>query len=138
MAEKFLLEIVTPMSVLLSEEVELVTAPGSDGVFGVLRDHTLMVTPVDPGEVSFVKSGGQAERMAIGSGYVEVLGDKTTLLVDSAVHATDINLSEATAQLSEAEEALASADKEAKAEYKKLADAAAYAKAKVDVAGKSA
>ncbi|MBI5892343.1 MAG: F0F1 ATP synthase subunit epsilon, partial [Deltaproteobacteria bacterium] len=40
MSDTFLLEIVTPYKLILSEDVEHMTAPGVEGEFGVLKGHT--------------------------------------------------------------------------------------------------
>ena len=44
MAEKLKLEMVTPYKRVLSEEVDEVTAPGTIGEFGVLPEHTSLLT----------------------------------------------------------------------------------------------
>jgi F-type H+-transporting ATPase subunit epsilon len=131
MADKFTLEIVTPARVVLSEEVDTVPAPGSDGEFGVLREHTLLITPLKPGEICYVTDKGQ-ESLAVGSGYAEVWPDKTVILVDSAFSADEINADEAASELRLAEEALSGVS-EADEARKKLEAAVALAKAKLSV-----
>ena len=46
---KLFLEIVTPERVLVSQEVDMVVAPGSDGEFGVLPGHVLFLSGIVPG-----------------------------------------------------------------------------------------
>ncbi len=134
MAEKFLLEIVTPTRMVLSQEVDTVTAPGADGEFGVLREHTLFITPLKAGEFSYESDKG-GERLAIGKGYAEVLPDKTTILVDSAFYPDDIDASIAADELSKAEEELGAAEKDSP-EFERLTDECELARAKVSVAEK--
>ena len=64
MAEKLRLEMVTPYKRVLSEEVDEVTAPGSVGEFGVLPDHTSLLTTLKVGELSY-KQGGEGFRVAV-------------------------------------------------------------------------
>ena len=53
MAEgKLLLEIVTPQGLVFSEEVDEVTATGSEGEFGVLPGHVPFVTTLKIGMLS--------------------------------------------------------------------------------------
>ncbi|MBI5343734.1 MAG: ATP synthase F1 subunit epsilon [Deltaproteobacteria bacterium] len=105
MAERFLLEIVTIYRKLLSEDVEEVYAPGALGVFGVLAGHTPLLTLLNAGVVTY-KRGSEAGVIAIGRGYADVSHTKTTLLVESAEFAGEIDLDAAKFALSESEEAL--------------------------------
>ena len=50
MANKILLEVVTPSKLLVSEEVELATAPGADGVFGAMANHAPLLATLKIGE----------------------------------------------------------------------------------------
>jgi F-type H+-transporting ATPase subunit epsilon len=105
MADSFLLEIVTPTRKLLSREVDEVTAPGELGEFGVLAGHTPYLTLLRPGAVSY-KAGGQTERIAVGVGYAEVSYERTTILVDHAESAGEVDLHAAKEALANAEEEL--------------------------------
>jgi F-type H+-transporting ATPase subunit epsilon len=105
MAEKLRLEMVTPYKLVLSEEVDEVTAPGAIGEFGVLPGHTPLLTTLKIGEFSYRK-GGEAFHVAVNWGYVEVEDDKVTVLVETAEPADQIDLERAKAALGRAEEAL--------------------------------
>jgi len=109
MADNFLLEIVTPYRKLLSKEVDELTAPGAEGEFGVLSGHTPFLTVLKAGELSF-KKGGEHGYIAVSKGYAEVLPDKTTILVDSAEFAEEINLEAAKELLAKSEDALKNLD----------------------------
>jgi len=105
MAEKLTLEMVTPYKMVLSEEVDEVTAPGTIGEFGVLPGHTPMLTTLKIGELSYRKAG-EVFHVAVNWGYVEVEEDKVTVLVETAEPADQIDLERAKAALGRAEEAL--------------------------------
>ncbi|MEE8574425.1 MAG: ATP synthase F1 subunit epsilon [Thermodesulfobacteriota bacterium] len=106
MADNFLLEITTPVCLVLSDEVEMVTAPGTEGEFGVLAGHTDFLTTLSAGVLRYKKDGKDVF-MAVSRGYAEVAPDKTTILVASAQLSADINVEEARQMLKEAEDAIA-------------------------------
>ncbi len=49
MADKVQFELVSPEKLLLSEAVDMVVVPGSEGNFGVLAGHSLLISTVRPG-----------------------------------------------------------------------------------------
>lgn len=105
MADKLRLELVTPYKRVLSEEVDEVTAPGAIGEFGVLPDHTPLLTTLKVGELSY-KKGNQTFHVAVNWGYVEVEDNVVTVLVETAEPADQIDLARAKAAMGRAEQAL--------------------------------
>ena len=134
MAEKIKLELVTPYKRVLSEEVDEVTAPGTIGEFGVLPDHTSLLTTMKVGELSY-KQDGQTFYVAVNWGYVEVEDNVMTVLVETAEPADQIDVERAKAALGRAEEALKKLSSEDK-EFKIMAAALERALIRVQVAGK--
>ncbi len=88
------LEIVTPERVQVSQEVDMVVAPGTEGEFGVLPGHVLFLSGIVPGELRYT-SGSQRESMAVTTGFAEVSNDKVSVLVDAAEKAGDIDVDRA-------------------------------------------
>ncbi len=78
------LDIVTPEKKILSETVDSVVLPGTEGEFGVLPMHVPLVTALQPGELVYSKDG-KSEHFAIGTGFVEVTGTSVAVLTDMAV-----------------------------------------------------
>ncbi|SFM98969.1 F0F1 ATP synthase subunit epsilon [Thermodesulforhabdus norvegica] len=105
MAEKILLEIVTPERKVVSEMVDIVVAPGEMGEFGVLANHIPFLTKLKIGELRF-KVDGRERYVAIMGGYAEVLPDKVTVLASAAEEATDIDVIRARAAKERAERRL--------------------------------
>jgi len=106
MAEKTLqLDVVTPEKTVVSEEVDIVMAPGYYGEFGALRNHIPFLAQLQPGEVKYRK-GGQLEFLAVGGGYAEVLPTQVTILATTAERAQDIDLERAQAAKERAEQRL--------------------------------
>ena len=105
MADTIQLDIVTPERVLFSEPVELVTAPGTLGEFGVLPGHAAFATTLETGEVS-IKKENQVYFGAISGGFAEVGGGKITILADAAEMAHEVDVERAEAAKARAEETL--------------------------------
>ena len=57
MANTLKLEIVTPEASIYSEDVEMVTLPGSEGEMGVYPMHVPLMTQVNAGELVVRKNG---------------------------------------------------------------------------------
>ena len=134
MAEKLKLEMVTPYKRVLSEEVDEVTAPGAVGEFGVLPDHTSLLTTLKVGELTY-KKDGETFHVAVNWGYVEVEDNVMTVLVETAEPADQIDVERAKAALSRAEEALKKLTSEDK-EFKIMECALERAMIRVQVASK--
>jgi len=100
------LEVVTPEKVMVSQEVEIVVAPGSLGEFGVLEGHVPFLTGIMPGEVKYT-SAGQTEHLAVTSGFAEVSDNKVSVLVDAAEKARDIDMERARKAMERAQQRLA-------------------------------
>ena len=68
------LEVVTPEEKVYSEDVEMVTLPGSEGELGVYPKHVPLLTTLKPSELRILKNGRETS-MAVGEGFVEIRGD---------------------------------------------------------------
>jgi F-type H+-transporting ATPase subunit epsilon len=84
------LEIVTPEGKAYSEDVDMVTLPGSEGEMGVYPQHVPLMTQIAAGELG-VRKGGQDFSLAVGEGFAEITGDHVTILTDMAIKADDID-----------------------------------------------
>ena len=135
MAEKLQLELVTPYRKVLSEEVDEISAPGAIGEFGLLPGHTPMLTTLKIGELSY-KQGSENFHVAVNWGYVEVEGDKVTVLVETAEPADEIDLERAKEALGRAEEALKKLAPEEK-DFKIMEAALERAMIRIQVAGRN-
>ncbi|MCF6248563.1 MAG: F0F1 ATP synthase subunit epsilon [Desulfobacula sp.] len=107
MAEKLFLEVVTPQKAIVSEEVEIVVAPGSEGEFGALKGHTTFLTSLKVGSLRYIDAGGKERYIFINGGFAEVLPDKVTILAESAEYRKDIDVERATKAKVRAEKRLA-------------------------------
>ncbi len=94
MAEKVLLKLVTPSRLLLEQEVDEVTVPGTLGELGVLPNHITFLTTLDIGEMGY-KAGADRVRLALSGGYTEVLNNEMTVLANTAEYADEIDVERA-------------------------------------------
>jgi F-type H+-transporting ATPase subunit epsilon len=78
------LEILTPEQKIFSGEVYGVQLPGIAGLFEVLDKHASMVSALKEGRLKILKDKTQTTGYNIKSGFVEVLNNKTTVLVEGA------------------------------------------------------
>ena len=105
------LEIVTAERVVYSEDVELIVAPGKLGELGILPSHAPLLTVLTPGEIRVVKDNVESN-LVVSGGFLEVLGDKVTVLADTAEQADEIDIERAEQALRRAEERVAAAPAE--------------------------
>ena len=99
------LEIVTPEATAYSEDVEMVTLPGSEGELGVYPNHVPLLTTLNPGELRVLK-GGKETFLAIGEGFVEITGSSVSVLTDMALKPAAIDESAAEAAVARAQAAM--------------------------------
>ncbi len=78
------LEILTPEKKLYSGEVYGVQLPGISGLFEVLNQHAPLVSALKNGNLKILKDKNNSENYTIQSGFVEVLNNKVTVLVEGA------------------------------------------------------
>ncbi len=80
------LEILTPERKLYSGDVYGVQLPGTDGLFEVLEKHAPLVAALKAGNLKILKDklSGNTSNFSIKSGFVEVLNNKVTVLVEGA------------------------------------------------------
>ncbi len=78
------LEILTPEKKLYSGDVYGVQLPGIDGLFEVLDRHAPLVSALGKGTIKVLQDKSHFERFSIEGGFVEVLDNKATVLVEGA------------------------------------------------------
>ena len=92
MAKLMNIDIVTPEKRIFEGKIKELTAPGTDGEFGVLPEHAAFATALEPGVVTIVKENGEKDMLAVSGGYIEVTREKIVLLVESAERAGEVDL----------------------------------------------
>ena len=85
MAERLLFELVTPERLLVSQMVEMVVVPGSEGNFGALPGHAPLISTIRPGTVDIYEGRIVVERIFVVGGIAEVTPERCTVLADEAM-----------------------------------------------------
>ncbi|MDP3285299.1 MAG: F0F1 ATP synthase subunit epsilon [Desulfobacterales bacterium] len=114
MAGNIKLEVVTPEKSVVSEEAQIVMAPGALGEFGVLIGHTPFFTTLKVGIIRYRNIKGEERFVFVNGGFAEVLPDRVTVLAESAERRRDIDVERAKSALKRAQDRLAkeTADKD--------------------------
>jgi F-type H+-transporting ATPase subunit epsilon len=128
--------IVTPERQLLREKVVEVTLPGADGQLGVLPGHAPLITELGIGELTYRGQGGSEGTLAIISGFSEVLGDRVTVLAETAERPEEIDLRRAEEAKKRAEERLAAAASDPEIDWARAAIALQRSLIRIQVARK--
>jgi F-type H+-transporting ATPase subunit epsilon len=90
MSSTLRLEIITPVAIVFSEDVEMVTLPGVEGEIGILPQHVPLMTHMVPGEM-VVRKDGHDRFLAVGEGFIEITGSRVAILTDLAIAAENID-----------------------------------------------
>jgi len=85
MADRVEFELVTPERLLLSDMVDMVVVPGTEGNFGVLPGHTPLISTVRPGMIEIYQGQTVTRRVFVVSGIAEVTPERCTVLADEAI-----------------------------------------------------
>jgi F-type H+-transporting ATPase subunit epsilon len=113
MADKIHFDLVSPEQMLLSEDVDMVTLPGTDGYFGVLAGHAPVISSLKPGVLE-VKGGETPDmRIFIRGGFAEVDAKKVVVLAEEAIPLADFDVAALDARIKDTEEDLSLAKDDA-------------------------
>lgn len=100
----FHLSIVTPEETVFDETVTSIVVPGAKGYLGVMAHHAPLISPLVPGKLTIILPNNTEILMAISGGFLEVAGNKATILADSAEMADEIDKKRATEALERAKQ----------------------------------
>lgn len=104
MSDTFIFELVSPEKLLISEPVESVVVPGSEGDFQVLASHAPVLATLRPGLLDVVLPGGKERRIFVRGGFAEAGPDSLTVLAQNAIDSDDLNKSTLALEIKNAEE----------------------------------
>ena len=106
---KLTVEIVTAERQVYNEtDVDMVVAPGSEGVLGILPRHASLLTMLKSGPLRVKKDGAEHE-MVVAGGFLKVNADRVLILADQAERADEIDAAAAEDARHRAEQALVDA-----------------------------
>ena len=113
MADKIHFDLVSPEQMLLSEDVTMVTLPGTEGYFGVLAGHAPVISTLRPGVIEVTGGESGDLRLFVRGGFAEVDPKKVVVLAEEAISLDDFDVEALDARIRDAEEDLAAAKDEA-------------------------
>ena len=109
MTQKLILNIVTPEKQLVSEEVDQVNVPGTEGDLGILHDHAPILTLLRSGQLSYEKEG-ETVILVVSGGYLEVTDNRVTVLAETGEFMHEIDRERAEIAQADAEKRLGETD----------------------------
>jgi len=101
------LEIITAEQQVFGDDVDLVVAPGIEGELGILAHHAPLMTALQPGEI-LIRKDGEETYLAVTGGFLEVMGNKVTILADACERSDEIDEERAQVAVNRATERMAS------------------------------
>jgi F-type H+-transporting ATPase subunit epsilon len=99
------LDVITPERRLLSEQADSVNVPGLGGELGILPGHTALISALQTGVLSYAQ-GATVRRLLVSGGFVEVNGDRVSVLADFAELPEEVDAARARLERAEAERRL--------------------------------
>ena len=135
MADRLTIEIATPTRLLVSETVDEIVIPGSQGYFGVLPGHAPFLTTVGIGELMY-RIGRDEHNLAVAGGFAEVRNDKVIVLTDTAERPEEIDRARAERARDRAERRLSGRGDE-EVDYQRALEALMRALARIITAGRA-
>ena len=110
MTDTLQFELVAPERLIFSGDVEMVVVPGTDGDFGVLPGHALLISTLRPGVIEIYEGEKPKGRYVVAEGFAEVTGERCTVLSAEAFEPAAIDQAEAKARFERAQLALRDAE----------------------------
>jgi F-type H+-transporting ATPase subunit epsilon len=102
MADTTEFELVSPERLLISEPVEMVVVPGTEGDFGVLPGHAPFVSTLRPGVITVYENRLPKEAIFVAGGVAEVTPERCTVLAEEAIKIAEADREEAQIRAREA------------------------------------
>lgn len=105
------IEIITAERTVLTDDVDMVIAPGSEGQLGILPMHAPLLTVLAAGEIR-LKKGGAEQSFAVTGGFLEVHDNHVSVLADAAERSDEIDAARAEGAMQRAQEDMKLASKD--------------------------
>jgi F-type H+-transporting ATPase subunit epsilon len=110
--DKVSFHLVAPERTLVSTEVDMVVVPGAEGDFGVLPQHSLLISLLRPGVIETYQGNQVTDRIFVAGGFAEANERGCTVLAEEAMPVSEIVVEEARRRHSDAEDDLRDATSE--------------------------
>jgi ATP synthase F1 subcomplex epsilon subunit len=85
------IKVISPAETLLDSSADEVILPSTTGQLGILTDHVPLLTALDIGVLRY-RANNQWQAIAVNGGFAEVEDNEVTVLVKSAISASEIDV----------------------------------------------
>ena len=89
--KQFKLEIISPNEIFFEKEIDLVIFPGSEGDFGILKNHMPFLTSLRVGIDYIYLEKKIIETFLVTGGIIEVSGNKCSLLTEEIINTNSVS-----------------------------------------------
>jgi F-type H+-transporting ATPase subunit epsilon len=103
-------DLVSAEEPIFSGLVEMVVAPGTEGDLGIIAGHAPLLTRLKPGPIRVILQGGAESCFFVSGGFLEVQPDRISVLCDTVLRESDLDIERARAAQEEARQALHASD----------------------------
>ncbi|MBO6108484.1 MAG: ATP synthase F1 subunit epsilon [Eubacterium sp.] len=108
--KQFRLEVISPERIFYTGDVEMVELSTTEGDIGILAGHIPLTTIVAPGVLTISGPDNKKKEAAVLEGFMEITGDKVTILAQSCEWPDEIDVERAIEARERAERRLKSSD----------------------------
>ena len=109
MADTLQFDLVSPERLLMSQSVQQVVVPGSEGDMTILTDHSPVMTTLRPGVLEITTEDGQSQEIFVRGGFADIGPASLTVLAEKAVPMGDMTAEHVDEEMRLAEEELEAA-----------------------------
>lgn len=102
-------DLVSPERLLVSQEIESVVIPGTEGEMTVMANHAPVMATVKPGVVTVKPVSGPEQKFVVFGGFADILPDVCTLLAEAALPAAEVSRDDMARRIDAAKAELAEA-----------------------------
>src|SRR6202008_2223797 len=113
MTDKISFDLVSPERLLVSENAEMGTIPGTEGEMGVMAGEMSMISTLKAGIIAAKIETGSHDRYFVTGGFAEVTAAKVTVLAEEAIPVASLTASELDMRIVDAQEDIATAKTDA-------------------------
>ena len=103
MEKTFFFELITPDKTLINKETEMVVVPGEEGDFGILPNHSNLISQIRPGILNIYKTNKVEESFFLYSGFAEFSNNKLIILSENVFDINEFKLNSFKEQISKYE-----------------------------------
>ncbi|HMB46954.1 MAG TPA: F0F1 ATP synthase subunit epsilon [Afifellaceae bacterium] len=134
MADALQFDLVSPERLLMSQAVQQVVVPGSEGDMTVLANHAPVMTTLKPGVLVITEEQGETQEIFVRGGFADINANGLTVLAEMAMPVEELTDEILAEEMRIAEEDMATAEGDMarhSAAQKKLGDLESYKRWKI-------